>query len=157
MPDSPEHLAGRLRDEGGKVRDFFMSLPENSWDDLVYSDGAQWSVRQLLAHIASAEISMGRLVNNIVAGGAGTPEDFDIDAYNDRKVRELDGKLPAELIGQFSDARHANAQTVSRLSQDDLGRTGRHPFLGVTTLSEIIKMIYRHNQIHLRDLRKLSQ
>jgi hypothetical protein len=156
MPDSPEHLARRLMDEGEKVRDYFMNMPENSWENLVYSDGAHWSVRQLLAHFASAEISMGRLVNNIVAGGAGTPEDFDIDVYNDRKVRELDGKSPDELIDQFSDARQANAHTVSRLSQNDLGRTGRHPFLGVTTLSEIIKMIYRHNQIHLRDLRKLS-
>jgi hypothetical protein len=155
MSDTPEHLAGRLRDEGSKIRDFFLGLPANTWDALVYSDGEQWTVRQLLAHIASAEISMGRLVKNIVAGGAGTPEDFNIDVYNERKVRELNDKTTEELIVQFIDAREANANMTARLTTDDLACKGRHPFLGVTTVSEIIKMIYRHNQIHLRDLRKL--
>jgi hypothetical protein len=31
---------------------------------------------------------------------------------------------------------------------------GRHPFLGRAPLSEIIKIIYRHNQIHLREIRQ---
>jgi hypothetical protein len=36
-----------------------------------------------------------------------------------------------------------------------LEKTGRHPFLGVTTLREMIKMIYIHNQTHYRDLRRV--
>jgi hypothetical protein len=44
---------------------------------------------------------------------------------------------------------------VAGLSEADLQKTGRHPFLGETSLAEMIKMVYRHNQIHYRDLRKL--
>jgi len=44
---------------------------------------------------------------------------------------------------------------VASMSTDDLARQGRHPFLGQATLSEMIKMVYRHNQIHYRDLRKV--
>jgi hypothetical protein len=37
----------------------------------------------------------------------------------------------------------------------DLANTGRHPFLGWVAVEDIIKMLYRHDQIHLRDLRRL--
>jgi hypothetical protein len=41
------------------------------------------------------------------------------------------------------------------MSQNDLERIGRNPFLGEVPLVEIVKLIYRHNQIHLRDLKRL--
>lgn len=43
---------------------------------------------------------------------------------------------------------------VASFTEEDLQKQGRHPFLGLTTLAEMVKMVYRHNQIHLRDLRK---
>lgn len=155
MIDTPDHLAGRLREEGSKVREFFLGLPPQMWDMQVYSDGTQWTVRQVLAHIASAENSMGRLVKNILAGGAGSPADFDIDTYNERKVLEQKNQPVAELIRLFAESREANSLLTANLTPADLARVGRHPFLGIVPLSEIIKMIYRHDQIHLRDLRKL--
>jgi hypothetical protein len=122
---------------------------------LVYTDGVQWTIQQLMAHLATAEMSLGRLVENILAGGHGSPEDFDIDRYNARKVAQMEGAPHAEVMELYRQARDQNVSIVSGLSQDDLERVGRHPFLGVTTLAEIIKMIYRHDQIHLRDVRKV--
>ena len=46
---------------------------------------------------------------------------------------------------------------VISLSDADLQKAGRHAFLGITTLAEMIKMVYRHNQIHYRDLRVALQ
>ena len=155
MMDTPDHLAERLREEGNKVRDFFLGIPPQMWDLQVYTDGNQWKVRQVLAHITSTENSMGRLVKNILAGGGGAPEDFDIDAYNERKVLEQKDRPEAELIRLFAESREANTLLTAQLTQEDLARMGRHPFLGIVPLSEIIKMIYRHDQIHLRDLRRL--
>ena len=36
----------------------------------------------------------------------------------------------------------------------DLERSGNDPYLGETSLSEMIKLTYRHLQIHLRDVRE---
>ena len=44
---------------------------------------------------------------------------------------------------------------VSGLSDLDLQRTGGTPFLGITTLREMVKMVYIHNQTHYRDLRRV--
>ncbi len=37
---------------------------------------------------------------------------------------------------------------VASISQADLTEEGRHPYLGVAPLTDMIKLIYRHNQIH---------
>ena len=42
---------------------------------------------------------------------------------------------------------------VLLVSDSDLEKIGRHPFLGQTTLREMIKMVYLHNQIHIRDIK----
>jgi hypothetical protein len=44
---------------------------------------------------------------------------------------------------------------VTRLQDSELERTGRHPYLGITTLREMIKMVYIHNQTHYRDIRRV--
>ena len=58
------------------------------------------------------------------------------------------------LLAQYEELRRSNANLVSRMQPEDLARVGRHPFLGVASLEEIIKLLYRHNQIHQRDIRR---
>jgi hypothetical protein len=41
------------------------------------------------------------------------------------------------------------------LQESDLELQGRHPFLGMTSIREMVKMLYLHNQIHYRDLKKV--
>jgi hypothetical protein len=82
-------------------------------------------------------------------------DDFDIDRYNASQQKKTLELSPAELLEQFKAVRGRMTELVSSLSESDLARQGRHPFLGQTTLAEMIKMVYRHNQIHYRDLRKV--
>jgi hypothetical protein len=89
-----------------------------------------------------------------LGGGAGVGEDFDINSYNERKVDALQGTPVGPLLDQFRLARQASAALVSGLAASDLNKTGRHPFLGVAPVGEIVMLIYRHNQIHQRDIRK---
>jgi len=155
MTDTPQFLQERLLSEAEKTLDFFRQLPEESWQRVLYTEGAHWTVRQVLAHFAAAEESIHRLIQNILAGGGGTPEDFNLDVYNERKVAALNEATTADLMQQFSANRQKNASLVAGMSQEDLAKTGRHPFLGIASLADIIKLLYRHNQIHLRDIRKV--
>jgi hypothetical protein len=157
MADTPEHLAVRLKEEGEKTLAFFDPLTPDQWTVEVYTDGMTWSVREVLCHIAITEASFGRLLENIIAGGDGSPEDFNIDAYNERKVAQMEGAPLEVLTESYRQARLRNVEIVSNLRLEDLERRGRHPFLGVAPLVDIIKLIYRHNQLHLRDVRKLLQ
>ena len=154
MTDTPQFLQERLLSEAEKTLAFFDQLPEESWQQIIYTEGAAWTVRQVLAHFVAAEDGIRRLIENILAGGEGSPQDFQLDTYNERKVAALGEVTPAELRLQFKANRQRSAGLVAGLSQADLEKTGRHPWLGTASLAEMIKLLYRHNQIHLRDIRK---
>jgi uncharacterized protein (TIGR03083 family) len=155
MPETPTFLAERLRAEGERIAASFTALTGDQWQQVVYTESAEWKVRDILAHFVSLEKSILKLFENIRDGGEGASEDFSVDRFNAEQVSKLTGMSPPDLLAQFKASRAQMIAWVSSLSESDLQKKGRHPFLGVTTLGEMIKMVYRHNQIHLRDLRNI--
>ena len=119
----------------------------------IYTEGASWTIKQILAHNVMAEDSMLRLVMGIVDGGEGVRKDFDLDAYNEYKVGQTEGLSPEELLHEFTKARQETIRAVSQFADLDLDKQGRHPWLGITHIEEVIKLMYRHNQIHIREIR----
>ncbi len=153
MPKPPQFLAKRLRSEGEKMTAFFAELSDPDWDQTVYTEGETWTIRSVLVHFVTAEQGFLKLFPDIVAGGEGAAADFDIDRYNARQQEKAQALTPQELLVQFQDVRAKMAEWVEGLGEADLAKEGRHPFLGETTVEEMIKLVYRHNQIHYRDMR----
>jgi DinB superfamily len=155
MPESLERLSNRLAEEGQKTMQFFGALSPEQWLRTLYVDGAQWTVHQVLAHFSLTEFGIRTLLQNILDGGEGVPQDFDINQYNESMVDELGEVAPKELLVRFQSERQATIEWLGKLTGDDLLKTGRHPWLGIAPLEEMIQLLYRHNQIHQRDIRKL--
>jgi hypothetical protein len=155
MSASIEFLLNRLRDEGEKSVQFFIDLPPEKWGIRVYTDGSQWTVHQVLSHFVMAESSLCRLIENIANDGPGAPEDFDLNGYNEYKVSTVESMSDDELIIMFKNNRQKTIGMVSKFTANDLEKRGRHPFLGIASLLDIIKLIYRHNQIHIREIRQM--
>jgi hypothetical protein len=155
MPDSPELIAERMLVEGRKTLEFFRSLTPEQWESTIYTEGSVWRLRDVLAHFVSAELGMLRLVESILSGGQGTPDDFDLNAYNERKVAGLKDTPIEVLLEQFSNARQRSVALVQTVSAADLAKNGRHPWLGIAPIADILKMMYRHNQIHQREIRRI--
>ena len=61
----------------------------------------------------------------------------------------------ADLLEQYKQVRAESIKWVSGLKDEELDIKGRHPFLGETVIREMIKMLYLHNQLHYRDLKKV--
>lgn len=147
-------LAEKLREEGDKLADFMSALGEREWDVEVYAEGASWTVRSILAHLVTAEQSFLPLFERVRSGGRGVSEDFSIDRYNARqqeKTRDID---PKSLLDAYRSTRAEMITLVQGFSAEDLEKSGRHPFLGLATLREMIKLVYIHNQTHYRDVRR---
>lgn len=155
MSETPERLASRLAEEGHKTQQFFSDLSPVEWERKIYHDGAQWTVGQVLAHFVITEAGIRSLMVNILAGGDGVAQDFNINAYNERKVSEIERVVPIDLLAKFGIERQATIDWVRCLNEGDLSKTGRHPWLGIAPLEEMIQLLYRHNQIHRRDIRKI--
>jgi uncharacterized damage-inducible protein DinB len=149
-----EHLRQRLTTEGEKTVDFFASLAPGAWEQPVYSSGPRWNVRQVLAHFVSAEQGYLRYMRDTLAGGPGVPRDFDIDAFNAAQVEQLSGMTPAHLLEALRIVRRETCAFVAGLQPEDLGRVGYHPWFGDESLAFLIRLIYRHPMLHIRDIRR---
>jgi hypothetical protein len=147
-------LAAKLRAEGEKLADFMISLSAEQWAVEVYTEGSVWTIRSIMVHLMTAERAFLKLFEQIMQGGPGVSEDFVIDRYNasqQAKAKDLDRH---ELLERYRSTRARMVALVLGFRDADLEKIGRHPFLGVTALREMVKMIYIHNQAHLRDARR---
>ncbi len=154
MDEELLHISRRMISEGENTIAYLKDLPPGAWKQQVYTTGSCWNIHQVLAHFVSAERGLAQLVRDISAGGAGAPDDFDIDEFNENEVAGLQEFEVPDLIEAFAKARKEFSTIVESLSAKDLDRLGRHPWFGETELRKVLKLVYRHNKIHLRDIRK---
>jgi hypothetical protein len=131
LRDLPEEWT--LRNEG-----------ENTWTvydvvgHLIYADRADWMPR----------------ARRILEFGETKPFDpFDRQGH----LRECEGKSLAQLLDEFKDVRieRLNELRGMNLAHSDLRLRGRHPALGVVTLSELLATWAAHDMTHLHQISRV--
>ncbi|HND48885.1 MAG TPA: DinB family protein [Anaerolineales bacterium] len=147
-------LTEKLKTEGERMVAFFSELTDDQWVNEVYTEGTTWSIRNVLSHFVTSERGLVKLFERIRATGEGASDDFSIDRYNASQQEKTKDLEPAELLEQYKQVRADSVQWVSGLKDEDLEIKGRHPFLGETVIREMIKMLYLHNQLHYRDVKR---
>jgi uncharacterized damage-inducible protein DinB len=147
-------LAEKLKTEGERMLQFFSELSDDDWTKEVYTEGTTWSIRNVLSHYVTSERGLIKLFESIRQGGKGAVDDFSIDRYNSAQQEKTKEFTPAELLMQYKEVRANSVAWVSGLKDEELEIPGRHPFLNETVLREMIKMLYIHNQLHYRDVKK---
>ena len=149
-----EELVGKL--EKGRQRTFeiFNSLDPEQWQLVLY-DHPVWQVRDLLAHFVSAEDQLRDLSKEVASGGVGSPPAFDIDGNNAAEQSRLKGRSRPDLMDMLDGSRQETIAWVKTLTAAQLDLVGRHPALGGVTLEIMLKSIYGHQLIHMRDLQRL--
>ena len=148
-------LADKLTSEGEKFYKLFTDLTDEQWKTEVYTEDQTWTIRNVLAHFVTSERGLIRLFERIRTGGEGSPGDFSIDRYNARQQEKTKNLSQWELLEQYKQVRADSVAWTLSLKESDLEIEGRHPFLEMTTLREMIKMLYLHNIIHYRDMKKV--
>jgi len=148
-------LADKLRSEGEKFYAIFAGLTDDQWRTEVYTEDQTWTIRNVLAHFVTSERGLVKLFERVRAGGEGAADDFSIDRYNAAQQEKTKDLPPQELLEQYKEVRADSVAWTLSLQESDLDIEGRHPFLEMTTLREMIKMLYLHNIIHYRDMKKV--
>ena len=154
MTDRRTEIIAQLEANLKHTVSFFRSLSDNQLGVQVYADGAKWTVKQILAHFITIERSMQKLFKNILSGGPGAPEDFDVDRFNLTQSKKLDPLTFDELIEQFKSVREDTIDIVKGMDEQDFMREGRHPFHGHGKLERFIIWAYEHVGTHEDDIRK---
>jgi len=151
-----EDIAAKLENGLAASVAFFGAFTAEQLERQVYADGVQWTVRQVLAHFITIERSMQVLFKDILAGGSGGSEHFDIARFNRSQPRKLDGLTPDELLERYRSVRAETIAIVRGMREEDLDRPGVHPYHGAGTLERFIRWAYEHARIHEDDIRGVT-
>ena len=149
-----EALIARLEKGGNKTQEALGALAPEGWSAVVYREPHVWDVRDLLAHLLSAEQGLLRLAQDVAAGGAGAAESLDHNAFNAEEQQRLQDRSPQQLLPAVAAARRATLAWLRTLDDAQLDRMGRHPGLGRVTLETIILSMHGHQLLHLRDMHR---
>ncbi|HLI08309.1 MAG TPA: DinB family protein [Ktedonobacteraceae bacterium] len=127
-------------------------FPESAWE----TSGAcgYWSVKDILAHLASYERVLVDILASFTTAGVPTPalDTFiEMDAqFNDSEVSRRKGNTIQDVLAEFNDA-HAQVMTlVASISPEKLREVGTLPWYGSAySLDDmLVYMYYGHKREH---------
>ena len=157
MTDRRTQIITSLESALQHTMELFQSFDRQDLETKVYQDGAHWSVKQVLAHFITIEKSMHWLFRNMLAGGSGSPRNFDIERFNRTQPTRYEGHSLEELLTAFEHTRKETIGIVKEMSEEDLDREGWHVFHGKGSLSRFVRWAYEHTQLHEEDIRTVLQ
>jgi hypothetical protein len=117
--------------------------------------GDTWSAYDIVGHLVYAERTdwMPRVKLILEFGETRAFEKFDRLGQE----KESRGKSLAQLLDEFVRVRAENLSELRALNllREDLNRRGRHPSLGVVTLSQLLATWAAHDLTHLHQLSRV--
>lgn len=152
MSNRIETAKQKLADGRQYLNDVLGKVADDQWETQVYSDGLQWTVRQIVAHLADADKGHNRQVMAIAQGASIIPEDFDIERYNASVTRKIGDKTIAESRAQLQANREELLEWLSNLEEAKLDQTGRHASLKILSVEQILAWMPEHESLHARDI-----
>ena len=153
MEQKLEHTICLLTRTPATLDALLRDLPE-AWS-MRNEGGNSWSAFDVVGHLIHGErtdwIPRAKMI--LEFGESRAFEPFDRLAQE----RESRGKSLGELLDEFTRVRTENLTELKglKLGPEDLARRGRHPSLGVVTLSELLATWGAHDLTHLHQISRI--
>ena len=113
----------------------------------------KWSVGEILAHLADAEMIVGWRLRAILAGPGCPIQAYDQDAL--AAARNYAKHDPRKSLQQFTAIREANLGLYKRLSPEQWKYYGMHAERGEETLDRLLHMMAGHDINHTQQIERI--
>lgn len=151
MTDKIEQLKREVT-EARQYLDAVLNRVGSRWETPVYSEGAQWNVRQLVIHLALADQGINNQVVSISEGREAIPADFDLNRYNQRSVEKRATMTVEEARASLNMSRATLLGWLENADEEKLAKTGRHASLKILSVEEIVRGAADHDRGHATDI-----
>lgn len=131
------------------------SLTTEQWAAPVPSDeGAQWTARDVLAHLAVSEGGQLGQVMRLLAGEQTVPSDFDLHRFNRGSVKKRAEKTVEELLAEIEATHTQVLAALDAVAEGDFDKAGRHARGDTITVAEFFTRITTHRRDHVEQLKQ---
>jgi hypothetical protein len=113
----------------------------------------KWSIRQITAHVADAELVYAHRFRQVIAEENPTLIPFDQDAW----ARNLDysRRKPKQSLETFRRIRAENYELLKDLPESAFTRTGNHLENGTMNLHRLLESMAQHAESHARQMQEI--
>ena len=113
----------------------------------------QWSIRQIIAHLADAELVGGHRFRQVIAEENPTLIAYDQDAWARRLGYRA--RKPKDSLETFRRLRRENYELLKSLPEEAFARSGNHTENGPTTLRELLEGYAHHAESHAAQMQRI--
>lgn len=115
----------------------------------------KWSVRQIVAHLADAELVAAQWFRQMIAEDEPRLTEFDQDAW----ANNLDyaRRQPKQSLETFRRLRGENHELLKGVPESAFARLGTHPGRGKVSLWELVSSRADHVENHARQLQAIRE
>jgi hypothetical protein len=115
----------------------------------------KWSIRQIVAHLADAELVAAHRFRQVLAEDKPTLVAMDQDAW----AANLDyaRRKPKQSLETFRRLRAENHELLKSLPEASFERTGNHSKDGPLTLAALLERYAGHGEAHARQLQEMRE
>jgi hypothetical protein len=123
-------------------------------EDFITAPG-KWSIRQILAHLADAELVGAHRFRQVLAEDSPTLIAFDQEAW----ARNLDyaRRKPKQSLDTFRRQRGENYELLKNLPESAYERAGNHSENGRMTLRQLLEGFAGHAESHARQMQLIRE
>lgn len=156
MPSRQESIRQRLTADHAVCMAILNSLTEAQWPTPVPSDeGAQWTARDVLAHLAVSEGGQHGQIVRCLKGEEPVPADFDLTRFNRRSVQKQADKSIADLLNDIESGHAQILATLATITADaDFDKSGRHARGDVITVEQMFIRATQHRRAHAEEIQR---
>jgi len=129
-------------------------LTPDDWERPVASSEGAWTVKQALAHLASAEPGQLATGRRMLTGEAKLREDWNLSFWNRRQVEKRQDQSPEQLLNDLATSRRELLEWIDGLSEDDFEKSGQHARGDVITVEQLCLRIGQHEAEHTAQIRR---
>ena len=123
-------------------------------EDYIPAPG-KWSIRQLIAHVADAELVAAGRFRQVIAEDNPTLVPFDQNAWAARL--DYARRKPKQSLETFRRLRAENYELLKELDEAAFERTGRHTERGVLSLRQMLEGFSSHSESHARQIEAIRE
>lgn len=123
--------------------------------ELDYAPQGKWSIRQVVCHLADAELVCGARFRSTIAEDNPTIIAYDQDAWAE-KLNYRTRKF-SQALESFRRLRDENYQLLKDLPDEAFARACHHSERGRLTLLDLLRLAAEHAENHARQIQLLRQ
>jgi tRNA-binding EMAP/Myf-like protein len=116
-------------------------------------DAGRWSIAQILAHLADAELVFGYRVRTILASPGTRIEAYDQDRWSLSQHAEASDAFAS--LALFSAVRTGNLDLLGRLTPEAREYYGLHAERGAESIALLLRLYSGHDRNHLAQIERL--